>query len=176
MVSDRTNVTPVVKLPERADNHKWNGQNNLVHRRSATPLAPPPLSRAPSRSRSPVIRISVNRAGQRLDLDSLRMQSTWKDEYRPVYIQTRVMHLCNAHYLLNVQCSHTCRYEHKHNITPFEREILRFIARETPCDKGPACREPSCVWGHHCVQPEDACSFMPNCKFDVHLTDTRPFE
>ena len=112
--------------------------------------------------------IYINRYEQRVDKPILNVDD--RIIYRLKGYKPR---LCNNHYLRR-DCAwgSNCSYNHDMELSPVELENLRVMSRQTPCDKGTACKEPACVYGHQCRFGEK-CE-ISKCKFpdELHMVDT----
>jgi hypothetical protein len=87
--------------------------------------------------------------------------------------------MCNVHFLrkdcpYGLDCTHTHTYKPSNN----ELEILRAIARSTPCKFGTECDDLKCIYGHRCpysMPGKKTCPRFPDtCRFgeDMHGVDT----
>ncbi|CRG83728.1 hypothetical protein PISL3812_01083 [Talaromyces islandicus] len=134
---------------------------------SVTALNPGDVSLQPAKPASPApsstLTVERNRHGQRIDRMEFK-SITKEDLYR-----VKKMKLCNLHYLLG-NCPNTnCYHDHDHKLTKDEKEVLRSVARMTPCHFGMTCDDPKCIYGHRCPQSEvgkKECHWGSNCRFE----------
>ena len=84
--------------------------------------------------------------------------------------------LCNRFHLLGT-CYYLdhfgqCQHEHGDRLEPNQIAALRAVARQSPCQSGLDCSDPSCFAGHRC--PRDSCT-LPSCRFPqaMHNIDTK---
>jgi hypothetical protein len=115
--------------------------------KSQTPAHP--LSES-SRSRQPGgFKVLRNSVGDRIDsilAPSLALVIAQKDKK-----------LCNNYHILG-NCLPPCRYEHGTRLNELQREARRFICRQSACERGLACDNADCLFGHHC--PKSPCPSM----------------
>ncbi|KAK3695641.1 hypothetical protein B0T22DRAFT_508925 [Podospora appendiculata] len=109
-----------------------------------------------------------NKLGQRVDQSTHFSQSEFGN--------IKARKLCNSHHLLGA-CSFMdaygeCSHQHGDQLSPRQLQILRAVARQSPCPAGLGCNDPSCILGHRCAR--DGCA-LANCRFSVemHNVDTR---
>jgi hypothetical protein len=117
--------------------------------------------------------IERNRHGQRIDkVDS----SIPNHEIQRI----KKLKLCNIFYLqgptycTTINCSHS----HTYPLSKGERNVLREVARMTPCYYKMDCSDPECIYGHRCPQnkpDENGCWYGEDCRFYGwgHGIDTR---
>ncbi|EXJ84530.1 hypothetical protein A1O3_05199 [Capronia epimyces CBS 606.96] len=114
-----------------------------------------------------------NRLGQRVDkVDS----SIPNHEIQRI----KKLKLCNIYYLQGPSycTSSNCSHSHTYPLSKGERNVLREVARMTPCYYKLDCSDPECIYGHRCPQnkPDDAgCWYGEDCRFYGwgHGIDTR---
>lgn len=117
--------------------------------------------------------IERNRAGQRIDkVDS----SIPNHEIQRI----KKLKLCNIYYLQGPSycTTNSCSHSHNYPLSKGERNVLREVARMTPCYYKMDCSDPDCIYGHRCPQnkPDDnACWYGEDCRFHGwgHGIDTR---
>lgn len=134
---------------------------------SVTALNPGDVPLQPVKPASPAppgtSAVERNRHGQRID----RMES--KPIPKDDLYRVKKMKLCNLHYLLG-NCPNTnCYHDHDHKLTKDDKEVLRSVARMTPCHFGMTCDDPKCIYGHRCPQSESGkkeCHWGSNCRFE----------
>lgn len=91
--------------------------------------------------------IDRNRHGQRIDkVDS----SIPNHEIQRI----KKLKLCNIYYLQGSSycTSNNCSHSHTYPLSKGERNILREVARMTPCYYKLDCSDPECIYGHRCPQ------------------------
>ncbi|KAG9250049.1 uncharacterized protein F5Z01DRAFT_640630 [Emericellopsis atlantica] len=132
----------------------------------ASTVAKPPPTTLPSSV--PVSKgIIRNRQGQRIDPSSRFTQQ----ELGPI-IQRK---LCNVFHLLGacpyLQKYGDCGHTHGAPLSKREQDILREIARQSPCKNRLECNDVDCILGHQC--PRNCTS--PYCRFDksMHNVDVK---
>ncbi|KAI1448757.1 hypothetical protein F5Y02DRAFT_280433 [Annulohypoxylon stygium] len=78
---------------------------------------------------------------------------------------------CNRWHI-NGRCDiYNCLYYHGERLGPEEQIALKRRARGTFCAKRSACRDPDCLWGHHC-RYGGKCTRQWECAFnEVHHVD-----
>lgn len=96
------------------------------------------------------------------------------DPRRPTRISdTEMMHIkkqkyCNLFHLKG-SCIYTkCTHEHGGKLNAGQIEILRYVARMTPCSSGLGCTNVTCILGHAC--PRLPCG-MKDCRFPKAMHD-----
>ncbi|KAF2001912.1 hypothetical protein P154DRAFT_489398 [Amniculicola lignicola CBS 123094] len=92
--------------------------------------------------------IPLNASNQRLDTYLRAPTSTEWDAYTTRFKQRKP---CNMYHLQNACAACMCPYDH----SPLEPEIkktLEFVVRKVPCQRGSACRDGACVFGHVCLK------------------------
>ena len=117
--------------------------------------------------------IERNRGGQRIDkVDS----SIPNHEIQRI----KKLKLCNIYYLQGPSycTTNNCSHSHTYPLSKGERNILREVARMTPCYYKMECSDPECIYGHRCPQnkPDDpGCWYGEDCRFYGwgHGIDTR---
>ena len=117
--------------------------------------------------------IERNRHGQRIDkVDS----SIPNHEIQRI----KKLKLCNIYYLQGSSycTSNNCSHSHTYPLSKGERNVLREVARMTPCYYKMDCADPECIYGHRCPQnkPDDpGCWYGEDCRFYGwgHGIDTR---
>lgn len=108
-----------------------------------------------------------NRRGERIDPShQFKLQDLARLAHRK---------LCNNFHLLG-KCHFFDKYgecSHKHGeaLSSIQTEMLRVIARKSPCLRGLSCDDPLCILGHQCTRNDCVPS---NCRFrsDMHNVDT----
>lgn len=117
--------------------------------------------------------VNRNKHGQRID--SVELKSVPRDELN----RLKKMKLCNYHHLMG-SCPNIpkCNHDHTTKLTKNERNVLKAIARTTPCHNGSACDEPECIYGHRCPWSEPGskdCPWGSSCRFErsQHGVDTK---
>ncbi|KAK6381273.1 hypothetical protein LTS17_004330 [Exophiala oligosperma] len=140
--------------------------------RTSTPTSlrsPEPVSAVASTGKS----IDRNRNGQRID----KVDSTI-----PNYEIQRIkkLKLCNIYYLQGPEycTSNNCSHSHTYPLSKGERNVLREVARMTPCYYKMDCSDPECIYGHRCPQNDpnrQDCWYGDKCRFIGfgHGIDTR---
>lgn len=78
--------------------------------------------------------------------------------------------LCNIYYLQGASycTSNNCSHSHTYPLSKGERNVLREVARMTPCYYKMDCSDAECIYGHRCPQnkPDDAgCWYGEDCRF-----------
>ncbi|KAF2724851.1 hypothetical protein K431DRAFT_216930 [Polychaeton citri CBS 116435] len=130
----------------------------------------------------PVV-IRRNRKGQRIDPALTQYDD---DDFK----RLKAMKLCNRHYLLPDGChiDHQtpgmCTYRHDLKLNKAQMNIIRAVARETPCRNGTGCDDVHCMQGHHCPFPKATegsmrglgCQNVERCAFprEMHGVDNNP--
>ncbi|OKL57575.1 hypothetical protein UA08_07009 [Talaromyces atroroseus] len=121
-------------------------------------LKPANTSVAP---KTPVV--ERNKLGQRID--RMDFKSISKEELSRI----KKMKLCNLFYLLG-ECPNTnCYHDHDYKLSKEEKDVLRAVARMTPCHFGMTCDDPKCIYGHRCPQSEvgkKECHWGSSCRFE----------
>lgn len=121
-------------------------------------LKPTSSSVAP---KTPVV--ERNKHGQRID--RMDFKSISKEELSRI----KKMKLCNLYFLLG-ECPNTnCYHDHAYKLSKEEKEVLRAVARMTPCHFGMTCDDPKCIYGHRCPQSEvgkKECHWGSSCRFE----------
>lgn len=125
--------------------------------RSSTPLQmkTPPISKV-------VPDMPKNKYGQRVDA---------VDSSIPYQELQRIkkMKLCNIYYLQGKDaCNGNCGHSHTYPLKAYERNVLKEVARMTPCYYKLDCDDPSCIYGHRCPQNKPGkkdCFFKDDCRF-----------
>ncbi|KAK3337556.1 hypothetical protein B0T19DRAFT_413070 [Cercophora scortea] len=109
-----------------------------------------------------------NRLGQRVDPSAHFSQTE--------FASIKARKLCNSHHLLGA-CSFMdaygeCSHHHGEQLSPRQVQILRAVARQSPCPAGLSCSDPNCILGHRCAR--DGC-VLANCRFsaEMHNVDTK---
>lgn len=132
-----------------------------------------PLSKTPLLARAmPVSAIPRNKHGQRIDPvdDSIPYQELQR---------IKKMKLCNIFYLQGKSyCDGSCNHSHVYPLKSHEKNILREVARMTPCYYKTECDDPGCIYGHRCPQnkPDKRdCYYQNECRFTGwgHGIDTK---
>ena len=117
--------------------------------------------------------IDRNRHGQRIDK---------VDGSIPNHEIQRIkkLKLCNIFYLQGpTYCTtNACSHSHTYPLSKGERNVLREVARMTPCYYKMDCSDPECIYGHRCPQnkpDENGCWYGEDCRFYGwgHGIDTR---
>lgn len=107
--------------------------------------------------------VERNKLGQRID--RMDFKSVSKEELSRI----KKMKLCNLYYLLG-ECPNTnCYHDHDYKLSKEERDVLRAVARMTPCHFGMLCDDPKCIYGHRCPQSEvgkKECHWGSSCRFE----------
>lgn len=81
--------------------------------------------------------------------------------------------LCNRHFLARCPGSkEECPHRHDGHLEDGEKLALMWVARMSPCSKGPNCRDVNCVAGHQCMAGAECC-YLKNkkCRFELHTID-----
>uniref|UniRef100_A0A093V0F0 C3H1-type domain-containing protein n=1 Tax=Talaromyces marneffei PM1 TaxID=1077442 RepID=A0A093V0F0_TALMA len=92
--------------------------------------------------------VERNKLGQRID--RMDFKSVSKEELSRI----KKMKLCNLYFLLG-ECPNTnCYHDHDYKLSKEEKDVLRAVARMTPCHFGMTCDDPKCIYGHRCPQSE----------------------
>ena len=107
--------------------------------------------------------IDRNRLGQRIDK---------VDATIPNHEIQRIkrLKLCNIFYLQgpNYCTTNNCTHSHTYPLSKGERNVLREVARMTPCYYKMDCSDPECIYGHRCPQnkpDENGCWYKEDCRF-----------
>jgi hypothetical protein len=142
---------------------------NLASQPTPTPPKPAVVACAPTpRPTSANKTIDRNRHGQRIDK---------VDNTIPNHELQRIkkLKLCNIYYLQGSQfCTpssnngHPCSHSHSYNLTKAEKNVLREVARMTPCYYKMECEDPECIYGHKCPQSKEGsneCWYGEDCRF-----------
>ncbi|EED12892.1 CCCH zinc finger protein [Talaromyces stipitatus ATCC 10500] len=112
-------------------------------------------------TKTPVV--ERNKLGQRID--RMDFKSVSKEELSRI----KKMKLCNLYYLLG-ECPNTnCYHDHDYKLSKEEKDVLRAVARMTPCHFGMTCDDPKCIYGHRCPQSEvgkKECHWGSSCRFE----------
>ena len=107
--------------------------------------------------------VERNKHGQRID--RMDFKSVSKEELSRI----KKMKLCNLYYLLG-ECPNTnCYHDHDYKLSKEEKDVLRAVARMTPCHFGMTCEDPKCIYGHRCPQSETGkkeCHWGSSCRFE----------
>jgi hypothetical protein len=107
--------------------------------------------------------VERNKLGQRIDRMDFKTVS--KEELSRI----KKMKLCNLYYLLG-ECPNTnCYHDHDYKLSKEEKDVLRAVARMTPCHFGMTCDDPKCIYGHRCPQSETGkkeCHWGSSCRFE----------
>ncbi|KAK7905751.1 hypothetical protein LTR67_000475 [Exophiala xenobiotica] len=156
---------------------------SLTAQPAPTPAPKPSSTRTPTptslKSPEPVIPkaatkgIDRNRHGQRIDkVDS----SIPNHEIQRI----KKLKLCNIYYLQGPEycTSNNCSHSHTYPLSKGERNVLREVARMTPCYYKMDCSDAECIYGHRCPQNDPSrpdCYYGDNCRFGSwgHSVDTR---
>lgn len=83
---------------------------------------------------------------------------------------------CNRHYLQQY-CSYEekCYADHETKLTREELAIMRFKARQRPCNYYQDCEDPTCPFAHHCPLSKEQCTKQlggsDKCAHTLHFTD-----
>ena len=109
--------------------------------------------------------VPKNSKGQRVDLP-IRVDKTtinWLKGRR----------WCNNHYLRGYCGYRLCSYEHDTQLNETQKDGLRTMARQTPCDMGSDCDNVDCFFGHRCQG--NPCAWGASCRFspELHSIDTQ---
>ena len=150
--------------------------------------APPPSSQPQPPT------IPRNKYGQRID-PLLKMDPT---EFKRV----QKIKMCNVHFIRrDCPFGDDCTHVHSYKPSKSELDILKQVARSTPCRFGTDCDEMKCIYGHryaieprlywglwekktadtstsrcpHQAEGQKGCRYGSNCKFPDHMhgIDTR---
>lgn len=142
---------------------------------STTRTSTPTSTRSPEAVVSkPVTKnIERNRHGQRVD----KVDSTIPNHEIQ---RIKKLKLCNIYYLQGSSfcTTNNCSHSHTYPLSKGERNILREVARMTPCYYKLDCSDPDCIYGHRCPQnkpDEPGCWYGEDCRFYGwgHSIDTR---
>ncbi|KAL9126767.1 MAG: hypothetical protein Q9217_004236 [Psora testacea] len=126
-----------------------NGTSKSYASRAAAPAPahvtldiPPPSNpkSAPPTQLCPEGIIGRNSEGQRVDLP-IKPSAAIATALKP-------KKLCNNHHLRGDCRNPNCQYEHGVPLEGQEREALRFLARQVPCQDELYCEDPYCYYGH----------------------------
>ncbi|KAI1652235.1 uncharacterized protein F4817DRAFT_8851 [Daldinia loculata] len=83
--------------------------------------------------------------------------------------------LCNNHFLRG-PCTRgkECNFTHDYNPTDEEKKAIAVFARSNRCTSGQECKNPDCIYGHHCPCVNNGVCLHPHCKFrlDEHPPGT----
>ncbi|KIV93379.1 hypothetical protein PV10_04594 [Exophiala mesophila] len=146
--------------PSKASTTRTSTPNSL---RSPEPTAAKPVTKI----------IERNRAGQRID----KVDTTIPNHEIQ---RIKKLKLCNIFYLQGASycTTNNCSHSHSYPLSKGERNVLREVARMTPCYYKMDCSDPECIYGHRCPQnkPDDGgCWYGPDCRFYGwgHGIDTR---
>ncbi|KAK5080140.1 hypothetical protein LTR70_008939 [Exophiala xenobiotica] len=129
-----------------------------VRSETSTPISattPPP-------SRTATSAVPRNRLGQRVDNvdDAIPYQELQR---------IKKMKLCNIYYLQGKDaCTGDCGHSHTYPLKTAERNILKEVARMTPCYYKTECDDPACIYGHRCPQSKPDkkdCYYKSDCRF-----------
>ena len=168
LVEDLSALVPATKATPKASPSSW-----------ASKLAAPPPERPSTPQYVAMPRkeqVPRNRAGQRVDPPP---QSYDKDELH----RLKGLKLCNVHFL-RPPCPHGTKCPHLHDYKPtqLELDMLRLVARMSPCQVGAGCHDAKCIYGHRCPFSEarsgakggKTCNYGDKCKFpaELHGIDT----
>jgi len=82
---------------------------------------------------------------------------------------------CVFHHLrggcLTESLSKCCRFRHGPSLNEKELTVLKHHVRRSPCDKGPRCRLPNCMYGHVCPN-QPGCHWGARCQLNkFHAVD-----
>jgi len=117
--------------------------------------------------------IERNRHGQRVDKVDITIPN---HEIQRI----KKLKLCNIYYLQGPEhcTSNNCSHSHTYPLSKGERNVLREVARMTPCYYKLDCEDPECIYGHRCPQNkpnENSCYYGQDCRFWGwgHGIDTR---
>lgn len=117
--------------------------------------------------------IERNRHGQRID----KVDATIPNHEIQ---RIKKLKLCNIFYLQGASycTSSNCSHSHTYPLSKGERNVLREVARMTPCYYKLDCSDAECIYGHRCPQnkPDEAgCWYGEDCRFYGwgHGIDTR---
>lgn len=135
---------------------------------SSTPLSKTPLLAVST----PIAAIPRNKHGQRVDSvdDSIPYQELQR---------IKKMKLCNIYYLQGKNsCDGSCHHSHVYPLKSHEKNILKEVARMTPCYYKTECDDPDCIYGHRCPQnkaDKKDCYYQSDCRFTGwgHGIDTK---
>lgn len=79
------------------------------------------------------------------------------------------MKLCNVFYLQGKPaCPGGCNHSHTYPLKAAEKNVLKEVARMTPCHFRTDCDDPSCIYGHRCPQSKPHkmdCYYKEECRF-----------
>jgi hypothetical protein len=107
--------------------------------------------------------VERNKLGQRIDRMDFKTIS--KEELSRI----KKMKLCNLFFLLG-ECPNTnCYHDHDYKLSKEEKDVLRAVARMTPCHFGMTCEDAKCIYGHRCPQSEvgkKECHWGSSCRFE----------
>ncbi|KAI1611212.1 hypothetical protein EDD36DRAFT_315934 [Exophiala viscosa] len=129
------------------------GASTPTSMKSPEPIVSKPVTKA----------IDRNRHGQRIDkVDS----SIPNHEIQRI----KKLKLCNIYYLQGSSycTSNNCSHSHTYPLSKGERNILREVARMTPCYYKLDCSDPECIYGHRCPQNDpnkSDCWYGDACRF-----------
>lgn len=110
----------------------------------------------------PTKNVPRNRLGQRVDRvdDSIPYQELQR---------IKKMKLCNIFYLVGKDvCDGDCGHSHSYPLKQHEKNILKEVARMTPCFYRLDCDDPECIYGHRCPQSKAGkkdCYYKEDCRF-----------
>lgn len=113
----------------------------------------------PEKTGETVDPIKLNKRGERLD-EPLPRPSP--QAWRMYGLRIGVRKLCAAHHLGGKCLTPNCDYDHT-DIDPPVLEVLRYLVRMAPCNRGPGCRRAGCYLGHMCQRHN--CKGYKPCRF-----------
>ncbi|OQU94390.1 hypothetical protein CLAIMM_00751 isoform 1 [Cladophialophora immunda] len=187
-------VTATLPALSRVESNGTNGSTSssstpALTWASLTAQPSAPASKAPSTTRTstptsmkspeavvakPVSKtIERNRQGQRIDKVDCSIPN---HEIQRI----KKLKLCNIFYLQGTSycTTNNCSHSHTYPLSKGERNVLREVARMTPCYYKLDCTDPECIYGHRCPQnkpDESGCWYGEDCRFFGwgHGIDTR---
>lgn len=106
--------------------------------------------------------ITKNKYGQRVD--AVDTSIPYQELQR-----IKKMKLCNIFYLQGKDaCSGSCGHSHTYPLKQQEKNILKEVARMTPCYYKLECEDAGCIYGHRCPQSKPGkkdCFYKEACRF-----------
>jgi hypothetical protein len=160
----RHGCSAVVDTSNRVNNKNGPGSawSHVASRAAKLPFKDLARDVSNVRARSKVLLLNAD--GHRLDhpmtYDAQKVAEMKKHKY------------CNQHYIGKGCCHYICGNDncpHRHDVdlSKEDKQWLRLVARETVCKKGTSCRDPDCIYGHHCPYPKhgSVCVNGDGCRF-----------
>lgn len=146
----------------------------VTHATRATASQPMPAPPAASSGPRPIFGtvdkniILINADGHRIDMPLPPRSATVADSFnRKTHVGGK--RFCNMYHLHDA-CLGDCGFLHG-SLTAGEKLVLRHKLRERKCRDRGECRDPFCLYGHHCTCPKtgEKCNF-PTVMHGVDVT------